>query len=724
VQTVTAAVVRLDQTVDAASYSAPEESVPMSAHERRAPQPTGGAFARYATGLHVPGEQMNLSRLNLALVAGGVLSAALVGCGGGGGVGAVGDGSSVATPASVAVTVVDGAIQNATVCLDKNLNGACDADEPSGRTDADGKVTLSVDPADVGKYPVLALVGTDAVDKDNGPVMVPFALKAPADATDVVSPLTTLVQAHVESAGTTTAQAEAAVKEQLGVTGSLLADFTQATDAASVQAATLARLVVVTKQEQVTTTAGATDASGTALSAADIENAVNARLLQLLPSLIQAASDPAVTAAATPAEKEAALLAAAQAIAVEAGLSKDNVATVVATAQPTAGEPAGSSAAGATLRWFTFTNVNNFFYRAFRTSAEGAIADANGKLHFTEYRERKSDASGTLVWDEWGDGASNWLRNQLMWTGSEWFDCPTTFAHEYTAPTALGESESLYCKSYAAKSKRSVRDIAGARLIDIVKEIRAYPLSDTQGKFSAWGPDPADPAVVAALGEQTFPAGSSLSYWTTTPISNPDLYGTTPNDKAMVYSAEIASGDAAACAPVTPANASTFQSEALTLDTLIARTPGIPCSYTPSANTGPTNDSWGMSTVNIGDVAVAPFEVPGINYYKNNVKRIRASFGPNLAVTFHSCLARISDNSARNCSVIGTGSYSIEALGDARVLRFAGVPAAAAPLTYNRVFVERGGQVWYGSRDKLIVTNQLRLNLPAAEALLGALGLN
>src|SRR6185436_3616616 len=106
---------------------------------------------------------------------------------------------------------------------------------------------------DVGKYPVLALVGTDAVDKDNGPVMVPFALKAPADATDVVSPLTTLVQAHVESSGTTTAQAEAAVKEQLGVTGSLLADFTQATDAASVQAATLARLVVVTKQEQVTT---------------------------------------------------------------------------------------------------------------------------------------------------------------------------------------------------------------------------------------------------------------------------------------------------------------------------------------------------------------------------------------------------------------------------------------------------------------------------------------
>lgn len=49
------------------------------------------------------------------------------------------------------ITVIDGAIQNANVCLDKNNNGVCDPGEPSVKTDATGKVTLKVDNAELGK---------------------------------------------------------------------------------------------------------------------------------------------------------------------------------------------------------------------------------------------------------------------------------------------------------------------------------------------------------------------------------------------------------------------------------------------------------------------------------------------------------------------------------------------------------------------------------------------
>ncbi|HOW50033.1 MAG TPA: hypothetical protein PLB26_20510, partial [Rubrivivax sp.] len=99
-------------------------------------------------------------------------------------------------------------------------------------------------------------------------------------------------------------------------------------------------------------------------------------------------------------------------------------------------------------------------------------------------------------------------------------------------------------------------------------------------------------------------------------------------------------------------------------------------------------------------------------------------FGSGSTVTYLSCLARASDNSARNCNAIGTGSYSIDSVGDARVLRLANVPAAAASLNYSRILVERGGKVYYGFRDKLTPTHQLRLNGDGADALLAALGLN
>ena len=160
-------------------------------------------------------------RLSIAGLAVWIAAALLAGCGGGGG-----GGESTTTP--LTTTVVDGALQNATVCLDKNGNGACDAGEPTGKTDVAGKVTLEVDTADMGKFPLLAVVGTDATDADTGAVAVAFTLKAPADRFAVVSPLTTLVQTLLEGSGLSVADAEAKVKADTGLNVSLFDDFTRA----------------------------------------------------------------------------------------------------------------------------------------------------------------------------------------------------------------------------------------------------------------------------------------------------------------------------------------------------------------------------------------------------------------------------------------------------------------------------------------------------------------
>lgn len=170
---------------------------------------------------------------------------------------AVADASPSPTPFST--TVIDGAIKNAIVCLDRNANGACDADEPQGRTDAAGKVTFNVANDDLGKFAVQAIVGTDAVDADTGSVTVAYTMAAPADKAAVVSPLTTLVQQVVADTGASSADAATSVKNLTGLSVSLFDDFTKlaAPTDGTLNPATLARMLVVVTQQQSTAIASA-----------------------------------------------------------------------------------------------------------------------------------------------------------------------------------------------------------------------------------------------------------------------------------------------------------------------------------------------------------------------------------------------------------------------------------------------------------------------------------
>ena len=261
--------------------------------------------------------KLQLKRLSLALVNASLIS--IAGCGGGSDPVANADSAAVtpATPTTpttpltpvtpvappvptttnVTTTVIDGAIKNATVCMDKNSNGQCDADEVQGKTDAAGSVTLAVPNADVGKFPLLALVGTDAVDADNGPVTVAFSMGAPADKTAVISPLTTMVQQTIASAGFTSTEAARAVQDATGIVTSPFDDFTTpaakaaAAASASPDAAVVSRIIVVTTQQQAAALAGKGGTAaidGTSISQADLDRAMQKKMLEQLPAVVTA----------------------------------------------------------------------------------------------------------------------------------------------------------------------------------------------------------------------------------------------------------------------------------------------------------------------------------------------------------------------------------------------------------------------------------------------------
>ena len=154
--------------------------------------------------------------------------------------------------------------------------------------------------------------------------------------------------------------------------------------------------------------------------------------------------------------------------------------------------------------------------------------------------------------------------------------------------------------------------------------------------------------------------------------------------------------------------------------------PGTPCINSPILTapvSGLRNEDWGFTTLSLGTV-VGTATVGGTqpNFYTTNTL-IRVAFGvPNIA-RYYSCQQRASDGSARNCNQVGNGTYTIAPLGDARAMTFSGLPPEAAPLSFNRVFVERGAKIYFGYQDKLASSSTVQLNLIASNALLSQLGM-
>lgn len=683
---------------------------------------------------------MRIKFRKIWLAVAGTAALALAGCGGGGGT-PVATTTTPSTTTPISTTVIDGAVKNAVVCLDKNKNGACDADEPQGKTDVAGKVTFNVADADVGKYPILAVVGTDAVDADTGPVATAYTMTAPADKPTVVSPLTTMVQQMIAITGASSTDAAAAVQNALGLSVSVFQDYTKVaapTDGTQ-NPATVARMIVVTTQQQATTISsatGTTAADGTVITKAALDQAIQKKLLELLPALLTALSDPAVQAATTPAAKEAALLAAARTLITNSGLTVAAMPTVVAinnqtsSTTPVAATP---PSAGFSLANLNFTDSLNFGARVLGASLAQATPDANNKTRYVERRIRSN--AGSVA--QWGSGRDPARGADLSWSGTAWTNCPINFENTSTVRDAQGNSAYNYCDNReTGKSNRATFDIGGKTMANVITNVRAAGYTNLSIGDST-------PATLATLlGSTTFPTGASLLYQTSTPLTQAISYYPGSGNVVTQYSAAVSAGGIASTqgsgVGCNSAEFNTSGSNSTTLEGMISAMTGTPCifgqgSFKYPAITGPTytspdasDEAWGNSTVGLGTIGTAPVgtgaTAPG--FYSGNTK-LRVAFkgtGSN-PVTYYACKERFNTGSTRNCAAIGTGTYTITTLGDARALTLNNLPAQTGPLNFTRVFVERGGRVYFGYQDKLGVFNSARLNTVAANALLTRLGM-
>jgi hypothetical protein len=391
------------------------------------------------------------------------------------------------------VTVIDGPIQKAQVCLDTNNSGACDTGEPTAETDASGKANLVVDSTLVGKYPVIAVVGTNAIDMDRPTeaITTPFTMKAPADKTAVVTPLTTLVQEQISATGVTSTEAEKQVKQQTGINVSLFEDFTKGTTDDHKAAATLARMVVVTTQQQAEAVKNDKDSNNVAISKADLDKAVQ-----------QALQDATVTAAADAKAKE---------VVAADGIQTGGAATAVAISKGTTeAEGTRVAKAGISLVNLSLTNAHNFFARFHTASLKQDTPDADGKVRYVSRRFSGAGNAAQNAVAVWSNGSEPRRQADLHWNGAKWANCDINFENITTVRDAKGRSSYNYCdSSEIGTSVRANVDVSGKSMIDVYKGIRAAGYTNL-----SIGADTA--AATTLLGSAVFPANSQVQYVTST----------------------------------------------------------------------------------------------------------------------------------------------------------------------------------------------------------------
>lgn len=386
----------------------------------------------------------------------------------------------------------------------------------------------------------------------------------------------------------------------------------------------------------------------------------------------------------------------------------------------------GSTAApapGATLAALRYNSASDWYMRSLQSTAADNTPDADGLVRFFDVRTRVDAANpGGITWAFNNDYAR---AGDRYWNGTTWRTCDLGTRGTSTQRDASGRSSYNYCDGYEkGTTVRSAVDIAGQTLLSVLtSRIRTVPGSASGVNFADWGP-----ADLSLLGSATFPEGSRLFYQTGTPSESALAYATRDIDRVGVFSQAVANGGDARSGTVACQNAGT---EVLTtsLDEMVARRPGRPCIFNQTSDANGSslnpNEIWGLSTVSLGDVPNGIALPAGTSNFYTTTARMRVSFtGTGNGTVYHECLQARSNGSPRNCTVVGTGTYTITTLGDGRVMTFNNLPASVERVTFTRVFVERGGLVYFGYRSRVGQSAaQVRLNLPAANAMLGQLGL-
>lgn len=619
----------------------------------------------------------------LALAA---LSASLLlsACGGGGSAssapaGAGGGANNPMPEAPVALrgVVADGLIQGARVCYDLNDNGRCDSGEPvSSDTGANGAYTLSVPAQEAGKHAMIAIVPVGAVDADTGTVTTAYTLKAPPNTNTVasifVSPITTIVQEVMQASGATDpAAAIELVKQQLGMAISPLTNFIplRATDSDAARAGTIALVITALKQEvgAIAATAGVSETQTQALLSVVVVN----NLSKLANSVASQTSSATITAAN---------LAATAGITSSTVATQAQIATSIVNAMPDT-NTATAPTPFVTLRDFRYTSPTNWNYRVF-TGNDAAQPD--GFKRANDVRVNSSPFP--------------YVRNLSYFdeATSGWYACPSDGfeAIVYKEATATTPLESIFCKTYRDSSRRADENISGLTISAVISKIRSSGLDG----YSTWAGMP------SLLTDQNavFPAGSQLRYQINTRLA-------TPLTQQLADKVRVNKNTTATAFEQWPF--------AATLDEMIQYYPGNILNAAPAPNGG---NSDGM-----GQFPDGSYQVAG----KQAVKNYRVMYEATSATSGNARIWQCRRNAAppvgngfTDCSVgsslLMNTTYTIETLGDARVLKFAALPNELLALRKNnRIYIERGGAVFYGFKDILSTDTTVRLNETAWNAM-------
>lgn len=141
----------------------------------------------------------------------------LIGCGGGD------DTTSTVTATDATTTlsgtVADGYLVGAKVCIDKNFNDVCDADEPFAITDNGGHYTLALSSTEATGFPLIVEADENTIDLDtNTKIGEKWHFKAVAGNSSFISPLSTLVAQEMElNISLTLEQAMLNLQTELGI---------------------------------------------------------------------------------------------------------------------------------------------------------------------------------------------------------------------------------------------------------------------------------------------------------------------------------------------------------------------------------------------------------------------------------------------------------------------------------------------------------------------------
>ena len=180
----------------------------------------------------------NLTLLSLALSSGFWFS----GCGGG----ETTTPTETTSTTTLSGTVADGYLVGAKVCVDKNYNDVCDANEPTTITDSSGHYSFTLTEMAPAELPLIVEANASTIDLDtNQPISQEWHFKAIPGST-FISPLSTLVMNEMElNATLSLTQAMNNLQNELGLDVNASVDYiaenkTQAHNTAKIIARSLA----------------------------------------------------------------------------------------------------------------------------------------------------------------------------------------------------------------------------------------------------------------------------------------------------------------------------------------------------------------------------------------------------------------------------------------------------------------------------------------------------